>query len=565
MSSNRVHPAENSDTSSKYVVEDETKSSKLLAVRGVVVGETPDPKESAPDDSKKERRPSIVTNERLANAKKIDKMKGFRKSNKLKAYLINTPKPGWPTTRWKAAHLMSHWAVRFFLVSMIVANACTIGLEADYGDGSAGWQAIEIVFLIVFTSELGMNLFGYGMLFWEDWWNWLDALIIAVSILDFSVSLASGGSSSALSVFRLVRILRVIRVISFMEKMVYLVQAFWMGMESVCWVLILWVIALYIFAVLAKGFFGDSGTINDELRGVVDIQELFGSIPRSMVTLVAFFTYDSSISVQRKIMEVYPASFLFFLAFMVVVSIGIMELMTSLFIDSLLEEKNRLQKRQKAEKENRRKEVQTLITSLFDAFDEDKSESLDKDELQECLAVFEDPETRALLEYVEIDSEKMQAAIKVADIDGDGDVSAAEFSLALESIHDPPMKADIREVHQRVGKLFSSQEQTLAEHAAELASIHSKLDTMHDMLSTLVARGMGSAPVSTQKGDTLDPPSGHLSPIVAAPGVSPAEQPLGVDGELEKMLSDAVDNPSADVTELPPAPNAVTAVHDLED
>merc|ERR1711871_1313646 len=125
------------------------------------MGVTPDSKEEpAPDASKKERRPSMVTNERLENAKKIDKMKGFRKSNKLKAYLINKPEPGWPTTRWKVAHLMSHWAVRFFLVSMIVANACTIGLEADYGDGSAGWQALEIIFLVVFTTELGMNLFG---------------------------------------------------------------------------------------------------------------------------------------------------------------------------------------------------------------------------------------------------------------------------------------------------------------------------------------------------------------------------------------------------------------------
>ena len=86
-------------------------------------------------------------------------------------------------------------------------------------------------------------------------------------------------------------------------------------------------------------------------------------------------------------------AWIYFLTFIVVVSIGVMELMTSLFIDSLMEEKKRVEKRHVAEKETRRKEVQLLIRGLFDAFDEDQSMTLDKQELQECLAVFDDPGT----------------------------------------------------------------------------------------------------------------------------------------------------------------------------
>jgi len=185
----------------------------------------------------------------------------------------------------------------------------------------------------------------------------------------------------------------------------------------------------------------------------LDIERLFGTIPRSMITLIAFYTYDSSMAVQRVIGEVYPWAWIFFLVFMVVVSIGVMELMTSLFIDSLMEEKKRVESKQADEKDRRRKEVQALIKGLFEAFDEDKSETLDKNELQDCLAVFDDPDTKALLDYVQIDANMMRAAIKVADIDGDEEVSADEFSAALESIHEPPKKSDIREVHQRVGHL----------------------------------------------------------------------------------------------------------------
>ena len=75
----------------------------------------------------------------------------------------------------------------------------------------------------------------------DDRWNWLDAFIIAVSLVDFIISMAGSGSGTALSVIRIVRILRIVRLISFMEKMAYLVSAFVKGMESVCWVLLLWV------------------------------------------------------------------------------------------------------------------------------------------------------------------------------------------------------------------------------------------------------------------------------------------------------------------------------------
>jgi len=53
------------------------------------------------------------------------------------------------------------------------------------------WYVIEICFLTVFTIELGLNLFGFGKIFWEDWWNWIDTFIIVVSLVDFVISTAA--------------------------------------------------------------------------------------------------------------------------------------------------------------------------------------------------------------------------------------------------------------------------------------------------------------------------------------------------------------------------------------
>jgi len=405
---------------------------------------------------------------------------GFRKNVNLKSYLETPPHPGrYNYVSWHIAHFMDASYTKGVLVLAIVINAVLIGLQADYPEWT-DWESIERFFLFLFTVELILNLIGFGRMYWEDAWNWMDASIIAVCLADFVVTVAlDNDSNSALTVIRLVRILRVIRVITFLDTMVYLVSAFLKAMQTIVWVLVLWLLAIYIFAVMAKTFFGDDEYLKKELEGKVDVDRYFGSIPACMITLFSFYTYDSSLVTQRYIGEVYPAAWIFFAVFIIVVSIGMMELMTSLFIDALLEEKARVEKKNIVERERRRAEVQQLITGLFSAFDEDKSSTLDKEEMESCMAVFEDDTMKDLLDYVQIDPKMMQEAISVADIDGDNSVSAEEFQLALESIHLPPMKSDIRQLHQRVGCL-----QRLVERNNE--SLNVRFDHMENRMEAIL-------------------------------------------------------------------------------
>jgi len=308
---------------------------------------------------------------------------------------------------------------------------------------------IEVTFLFIFTLELIANLVAWGFLFWDDAWNWLDFIVIVICLLDFGIAMSSGGEGSAISIFRLLRVLRVIRVVSFLDTLVYLVAAFVQGMQSVAWVLFLWMLALYIFAVLGKGLFGDSSHLKSEVD--IDIDQHFGSVPQTMLTLLALCTFDSAMGIMRPIMEVYPWACLYFGSFVTLVSIGVMELIAAIFIDSLFEEKKKREEKQSKEQLRRRKEVQQLIRGLFEAFDDDGDGHLDKDELEDCLAVFDDPETREVLEQVSLNPEMLKRAISVADIDGNGSVTADEFALALESVHVTPTLSDLRQIHQRLG------------------------------------------------------------------------------------------------------------------
>jgi len=155
---------------------------------------------------------------------------------------------------------MEHDTVRQFLIIMISINAVMIGVDADHNNASTRdiFLVIEGVFLLLFVTELTLNLIGLGWLFFDEYWHHIDAAVVVISTVDFALSLASSGASTGLSVVRLVRVLRILRVISHSDKLAYLVGSFIKGMQGLMWVILLLCLFLYIFAVLAKAFFDDN-------------------------------------------------------------------------------------------------------------------------------------------------------------------------------------------------------------------------------------------------------------------------------------------------------------------
>jgi len=248
-------------------------------------------------------------------------------------------------------------------------------------------------------------------------------------------------------------VLRVLRVISFLEKLAYLVAAFGSGMMNAGWVLLLMVLALYVFAVMGKSMLGDSERLKYELEQThpdIKLAELFGSIPKCFITFICFFTFDNALGIQRAIADIYPASWLFFILFLVIVSVGILELLTAIFIDSLLEEKRAMEKQQQKMKSQQREEVQRFIAGMYQMFDEGGKGMLGDSEIKAVLEFLEEEETVQLLQTVGIECDAIKEAVRLSDVDGDGLVSKDEFTQAMAAITEKPTKADIRDLRKRI-------------------------------------------------------------------------------------------------------------------
>lgn len=135
---------------------------------------------------------------------------------------------------------------------LICVKAVMIGIELDHsGEDNSMYATLELCFLVVYMLELLLNMFGFGLLFFVDMWNWyhwlrmhagdswppcrLDILIVASCVVDLML----GDSSSGLPIMRLLRVLRMIlrmsrllKVITVAEKFVLLVESFALGMKS---------------------------------------------------------------------------------------------------------------------------------------------------------------------------------------------------------------------------------------------------------------------------------------------------------------------------------------------
>jgi voltage-gated sodium channel len=148
----------------------------------------------------------------------------------------------------------------------------------------------------------------------------MDLVIISISVVEVVGTLAFESDSYGLSAFRLLRVFRVFRVLSFFERLNMLVKAFVYAMADIVWVAVLIVILLYVFAILANGFFANSTSLD---AAGFNSNQHFGSVLQAMTTLFQLMTLDAWMSgITRPVGQVYPAAFPFLIFFVTLGALG---------------------------------------------------------------------------------------------------------------------------------------------------------------------------------------------------------------------------------------------------
>lgn len=170
---------------------------------------------------------------------------------------------------------------------------------------------------------------------------------------------------------------------------------------------------IYIFAILARGFFGDNNEIQEKAPLV---HYHFQTIPRSMASLLQVMTFDSwATDMANPLGDIFPFSWMYFCIFIILVALGLLNLLTGVFLKALMDltEENKEKAVKKARKQ--KKKVLNIVSSLFRQFDLDGGGTLDEEELPLMLDALEPYKDRLL--KVGIPFDKLKQACAIADYD----------------------------------------------------------------------------------------------------------------------------------------------------
>eukprot|EP00438_Fugacium_kawagutii_P026680 Skav219938 [mRNA] locus=scaffold2879:46388:47569:+ [translate_table: standard] len=193
-----------------------------------------------------------------------------------------------------------------YITGMIIClNLVMIGIEAELSirQGDILWATwVERTFLALYTTEISLRLWAGGFALFRSPWFLLDFFLVCVGIIALVVAPVVGGDQveaigkvlvvRGLRLLRLARALRMVGHFKVIWRLVYGILTAGHTMLSVTALVVLW---LFIFACVAVEII----TMDPDLR--IDptteyvVSSSFGSLPRSILTLLQFVTMDSNL------------------------------------------------------------------------------------------------------------------------------------------------------------------------------------------------------------------------------------------------------------------------------
>ena len=214
---------------------------------------------------------------------------------------------------------------QFAVVIIIILNAILIGattyeLEPLF---LSIIYVLDYAITIFFVIEILIRFIGEKEKknFLKDGWNIFDTIIVAISLIPIP-------NNSSFLVLRLLRIFRVLRLISVIPELKKIIEAILASIKRVFYVSLLLFIILYIYAVAGNLLFSEE----DPQR--------WGDLGISLITLFQVLTLSSWENVMLPMQAIYPFAWVYFISFILICSITILNLVIAILVDVVNHQKN---------------------------------------------------------------------------------------------------------------------------------------------------------------------------------------------------------------------------------
>lgn len=293
--------------------------------------------------------------------------------------------------------------------------------------------------MIIYVAELAFRIVGDGLAAFNSGWVRFDFVLVVCGLLDnvlrrITIDDAVADIMSIVMVGRLMRLVRMARLVRLLVQfkvLWLLVSGMLASFQTLLWTFVMCCVSTYIFALFALELIVPGVDKSSTYNEIAETN--FGSLLAASLTLLAGLTLDSFAAVYTPLIMESPFLAVFFLPFMLVNSIALMNLVTALMVENSLSQANEDMQVKKAWEHQKRTQLLADLKCLFDDLDKDHSRTL---ELKEIMS--EHPGIRQRLLHVlgSDDPEELKKAFHDLDFDGSGKVGIDEFLDGLMMLAD---------------------------------------------------------------------------------------------------------------------------------
>jgi voltage-gated sodium channel len=228
-----------------------------------------------------------------------------------------------------------------FIFAVIVFNAVVLGLDTYDGlraDVGNLLTVLNDACLGIFVVEVAIRIAAYGRRpqdFFKEGWNVFDFVVIGAAFVP--------GLRQNATLLRLIRLLRVVRLVSVLPELRVLIRGMLGALPPIGSMGVLALLFLYVYGMLGWILFGD------------EIPERWGNIGEAMLTLFTVFTLEGWNDVLYQAQEVHSWSWVFFISFVLLASLLIINILIAIIINAM-EEAREAEQREDLERMEREAE-----------------------------------------------------------------------------------------------------------------------------------------------------------------------------------------------------------------
>lgn len=337
-----------------------------------------------------------------------------------------------------------------FCGALILANAIMVGLETESEsiektDGEVSPEEKQDFYVY---AQLGLNIWycvelslrviseGHTFLVSKDWrWNWFDTFLVATSILDLCATtldvggLEMGRLFKAIRLFRIVRTLRIVRMLQYIREFRKMIYSLMASLQTLFWSLLLLFFVIYTYGIWftqgAKEVIR-AGNLPDE-QVEADLMEFYGTLTRSCYSLyLAIFNGKSWGILVEPLFDTDKLMVVFFLSYISVSFLGVLNVVTSVFVESAMQSTQHYKDLMVQEKARAKETFVRHVKEIFHQIDTNGSGSISAGELKRYIED-EQLQMTTYFEALELNPRDTHALFKLMDPGNSGEIDIEEF------------------------------------------------------------------------------------------------------------------------------------------